>query len=42
LTVYPRYVRDPNRWLHPDLVDPVTALADEQGLARVRRPAGTR
>ncbi|GAA4771821.1 hypothetical protein GCM10023200_00160 [Actinomycetospora chlora] len=42
LTVYPRYVRDPNRWLHPDLVDPVTALADEQGLARVRRPAETR
>ena len=42
LTIYPRYVRDPNRWLHPDLVDPVIALADERGLARVRQPAAAR
>ncbi|GLZ48554.1 hypothetical protein Acsp06_47390 [Actinomycetospora sp. NBRC 106375] len=42
LTIYPRYVRDPNRWLHPDLVDPVIALADEQGLARPRQPAAAR
>ncbi|MEJ2888147.1 7,8-didemethyl-8-hydroxy-5-deazariboflavin synthase CofG [Actinomycetospora aeridis] len=42
LTIYPRYVRDPNRWLHPDLVDPVIALADQQGLAAERRPAATR
>ncbi|PVZ07949.1 7,8-didemethyl-8-hydroxy-5-deazariboflavin synthase CofG [Actinomycetospora cinnamomea] len=40
LTIYPRYVHDPNRWLHPDLVDPVIALADARGLARVRQPAG--
>lgn len=42
LTIHPRYVRDPNRWLHPDLVDPVIALADPDGLARVRRPAAAR
>ncbi|MHC1562362.1 7,8-didemethyl-8-hydroxy-5-deazariboflavin synthase CofG [Actinomycetospora sp. C-140] len=42
LTIYPRYVRDPNRWLHPDLVDPVIALADERGLARPRQPAAAR
>jgi len=42
LTIYPRYVRDPNAWLHPDLVDPVIALADERGLARERQPAGAR
>ena len=40
LTVYPRYVRDPNAWLHPDLVGPVSALTDGHGLARDRRPAG--
>ena len=39
LTIYPRYVRDPNAWLHPDLVDPVTALADQRGLARERQPS---
>ncbi|WP_328305063.1 7,8-didemethyl-8-hydroxy-5-deazariboflavin synthase CofG [Actinomycetospora sp. NBC_00405] len=38
LTIYPRYVRDPNTWLHPDLVDPVIALADQRGLAREREP----
>ncbi|MEJ2862245.1 7,8-didemethyl-8-hydroxy-5-deazariboflavin synthase CofG [Actinomycetospora flava] len=42
LTIYPRYVRDPNRWLHPDLVDPVIALADQRGLARERQPAAAR
>jgi 7,8-didemethyl-8-hydroxy-5-deazariboflavin synthase CofG subunit len=40
LTIYPRYVQHPDRWLHPDLVDPVIALADQRGLARVRQPAG--
>ena len=39
LTIYPRYVRDPNTWLHPDLVDPVIALADQRGLARERQPS---
>ncbi|WP_433029938.1 7,8-didemethyl-8-hydroxy-5-deazariboflavin synthase CofG [Actinomycetospora sp. CA-053990] len=39
LTIYPRYVRDPNTWLHPDLVDPVIALADQRGLARERLPS---
>jgi FO synthase len=39
LTVYPRYVRDADRWLDPGVRDAVAALADERGLARDRQPA---
>jgi len=34
LTVYPEYVRDHERWLHPRLIFPVLRLADSEGLAR--------
>ncbi len=39
LTVYPRYVRDADRWLDPGVAAAVAALADERGLARDRQPA---
>jgi FO synthase len=34
LTVYPEYVRDPDRWLHGDLRFPVLLRTDGDGLAR--------
>jgi FO synthase len=34
LTVYPEYVRDPERWLHPDVRFPVLQASDGDGLAR--------
>ena len=34
LTVYPEYVRDPERWLHPDVRFPVLCASDIEGLAR--------
>jgi FO synthase len=34
LTVYPEYVRDPERWLHPDVRFPVLLASDGDGLAR--------
>jgi FO synthase len=34
LTVYPEYVRDPERWLHPDVRFPVQCASDLEGLAR--------
>jgi FO synthase len=39
LTVYPRYVRDADRWIDPAVRGAVAALADERGLARDRQPA---
>jgi FO synthase len=34
LTVYPEYVRDADRWLHPDVRTAVLAASDAEGLAR--------
>jgi FO synthase len=34
LTVYPEYVRDPERWLHPDVRFAVLCASDQEGLAR--------
>jgi len=34
LTVYPQYVRNPKRWLHPRLLGPVLRHSDSEGLAR--------
>jgi 7,8-didemethyl-8-hydroxy-5-deazariboflavin synthase CofH subunit/7,8-didemethyl-8-hydroxy-5-deazariboflavin synthase CofG subunit len=34
LTVYPEYVADPARWLHPDVRFPVQRRSDSDGLAR--------
>src|SRR6185369_17427153 len=34
LTVYPRYVAEPERWLDPAVTPHVLALADGEGLAR--------
>jgi len=34
LTVYPEYVQDPDRWLHPDLHFPVADRSDAEGLGR--------
>jgi FO synthase len=34
LTVYPEYVLDPERWLHPDVRFPVLVRSDAEGLAR--------
>jgi FO synthase len=34
LTVYPEYVRDPERWIHPDVRFPVLLRSDAEGLAR--------
>jgi FO synthase len=34
LTVYPEYVRDPERWLHQDVRFPVLQASDGEGLAR--------
>jgi FO synthase len=38
LTAYPRYVRDPERWLDPRVAPAVAALADDDGLARAATP----
>src|SRR4029453_3602873 len=34
LTVYPEYVRDPDRWIHGDVRFPVLLRSDAEGLAR--------
>jgi FO synthase len=34
LTIYPEYVLDPSRWLHPDLHFPVMDRSDAEGLGR--------
>src|SRR5204863_2923448 len=34
LTVYPEHVRDPERWLHPDVRFAVQCASDSEGLAR--------
>ncbi len=34
LTIYPEYVIDADRWLHPDVRFPVQVLSDLEGLAR--------
>ena len=34
LTLHPRFVNDPQRWLHPDLRFPVLKLSDAEGYAR--------
>ena len=34
LTVYPEYVRDPDRWLHPDIHFSVADRSDAEGLGR--------
>mgnify|MGYP001026134163 CR=1 FL=1 len=34
LTVYPRFVQDPRRWLHPTLARAIVRVADSEGLAR--------
>jgi FO synthase len=34
LTVYPEYVRDPERWLHPEVRFPVLLASDGDGLGR--------
>jgi FO synthase len=34
LTVYPEYVSDASRWLHPDVVPAVLGASDSEGLAR--------
>ncbi len=34
LTIYPAYARDPERWLDPELREPVLGLLDAEGFAR--------
>ena len=34
LTIYPEYVLDPDRWLHPDVAFAVLDASDSEGLAR--------
>ncbi len=37
LTIYPQFLSDPHRWLHPDMVFPVMNMQDANGYAREDR-----
>ncbi len=37
LTIYPQFLADPHRWLHPDMIFPVMNMQDATGYARDHR-----